>query len=60
MQLNMIDHRIEMLDTAERLAMQDTNPKNRKENMDIIFRCIAGKIELWNIKSCLLMAGRTS
>lgn len=50
MNIEFINHRIAMLDFAERLAMEDTNPKNHDENQFMITRCIAGKIELMNIR----------
>lgn len=56
MELNYINHRIAMLDLAERLAMQDDNPKNMDENLSIISRCIAGKIELMNFREQLRRA----
>jgi hypothetical protein len=58
MQLNIIEHRLEMLATAERLAMEDKNPKNLRENMDMIFRCSSAKLELWNIKLMIQGDGR--
>lgn len=56
MDILIINNRIEMLDLAESLALQDSNPKNMQENTDMIFRCMAGKIELMNIKNLLLSA----
>jgi len=50
MNIELINQRIEMLDLAERLAMEDNNPKNYDENMAMVARCIAGKIELMNIR----------
>lgn len=52
-QLQAINNRIEILDTAEKLAMQDSNPKNLDENLNMIFRCSAGKIELMNIRESI-------
>lgn len=53
MEIQVINRRIAMLDLAEQLAMQDDNPKNIDENMNMVFRCIAGKSELMNIKDSL-------
>lgn len=51
-----IKHRIEMLDLAEKLAREDSNPKNYTENMNMMIRCSAGKIELMNMKELLSKA----
>ena len=56
MEIAIINSRIEMLDLAESLAMQDSKPENIQENTDMVFRCMAGKIELMNIKNLLLRA----
>lgn len=56
MEVQIINNRIEMLDLAESLALQDSDPKNMDENMNMVFRCIAGKAELMNIKNSLISA----
>lgn len=50
MQADYIDYRISVLKAAEALATQDKNPKNRKENTDMIRYCISACIELQQLK----------
>lgn len=54
--LDIIENRITMLETAEKLALEDKNPKNFDENMNMIFRCASGKIELMNVRELLTVA----
>jgi len=54
--LEIIESRIEMLDAAEKLALEDTNPANSEENYNMVFRCIAAKIELMNVRELLTVA----
>lgn len=51
--LEIIENRLAMLDTAEKLALEDSNPANSEENYKMVFRCISGKIELMNIRALL-------
>lgn len=54
--LEIIENRLAMLDTAEKLALEDLNPANSEENYNMVFRCISGKIELMNIRELLTVA----
>lgn len=54
--LEIIENRITMLETAEKLALADKDPKNFDENMNMIFRCTSGKIELMNVRQLLTVA----
>lgn len=51
-----INKRIAELDLAEKLAKEDTNPKNLNDNYTIITKCIAGKIELMSVRELLRQA----
>lgn len=54
--LEIIENRLAMLDTAEKLALEDSNPANSEENYNMVFRCISGKIELMNVRELLTKA----
>lgn len=54
--LEAIEKRIAMLELAEKLALADKNPKNFDENMNMVFRCTSGKIELMNVRELLTVA----
>lgn len=54
--LAIIENRITVLDAAEKLAREDSNPKNFDENLQMVMRCSAGKIELMNVRELLTVA----